>query len=102
MTNRNEVVKRMIVSGLFVSIITIIDIRGLNLLKITKKYSILQKLLIIQAMNLPFYYYFYNSINKVYTDLKYHLVYKYLVKDGKKNFDGPTRSQYIQHDDSFP
>ena len=63
-SKRDEVIKSSISAWFFTWVITAIDMRGLNLLKITRKYSILQKLLVIQLMNSPFYIYFYTNIIK--------------------------------------
>ena len=93
-SKRDEVIKSSISALFFTWVITAIDMRGLNLLKITRKYSILQKLLVIQLMNSPFYIYFYTNINKSYMNLKKHLVYKYLIKDGKKVFSSDELSNF--------
>ena len=68
-------------------------------MKVTKKYSILQKLLLIQGMNAPFYYYFHTTINRNYKNMKFHLVHKYLVDDGKKVYDEPVPTKSIQIND---
>jgi hypothetical protein len=39
----------------------------------------LKKLILLNMMNSPFYYYFYTDINYRYTDVKKHLVTKYLI-----------------------
>ena len=89
---RDEVIKTAISTCIFTCVVTIIDVKGLNMLRATRKYSILQKLLLIQLMNTPFYIYFYNNINKSYMNLKKHLVFKYLIRDGQKVFDSSDSS----------
>ncbi|CAI2381614.1 unnamed protein product [Moneuplotes crassus] len=97
---RNEVLKSMITAGISTTVITIMDIRVLNMLKAVRKYSILQKLLLIQVMNSPFYIYFYTTINKSYLDLKKYLVLKYLVKDNEKVFTPDCEEAKIEASES--
>ena len=39
----------------------------------------MRKSLVLNVLNLPFYWYFYNDINQNYMDLKKHLVTRYLI-----------------------
>jgi hypothetical protein len=48
-------------------------------MKQAKTMGPLRKLIFINILNAPFYYYFYNDINKRYMELKKHLVTKYLI-----------------------
>lgn len=76
---RRDYTKSLIGVGIFFTALTTIDIRILNKMKAGKTMGVAKKLFLINVLNSPFYFYFYNDISKKYMDLKKHLVTKYLI-----------------------
>ena len=76
---RREFTKSLVGVGIFFTAITYIDIKVLNRMKKARQMGPLRKMIILNTLNAPFYFYFYNDINKKYFDLKKHLVTKYLI-----------------------
>ena len=48
-------------------------------MKVAKNMGPLRKFAILNALNLPFYFYFHHKITNKYMDLKKYLVKKYLI-----------------------
>ena len=76
---RRDFTKSMVGAGIFFSIITTVDMRVLNRMKSARRLTGFKKLFIVNLLNAPFYFYFYNDISKKYMGLKKHLVTKYLI-----------------------
>jgi len=78
-SKRHDVQKSIVGCGIFVGLISMIDVRVLNRMKHGKSLGPLRKFLMINALNAPFYYYFYYDIYQSYSNLQRHLVEKYLI-----------------------
>ena len=49
----------------------------------------MRKFLLLNALNLPFYFHFYNDINNHYMLMKRHLVERYLISNGEILYKRP-------------
>ena len=79
LVHREEFIKECVGLGIIFSLVTIIDIRVLNSMKIAKNMGPLRKFALLNTLNLPFYFYFYHKITNKYMDLKKYMVKKYLL-----------------------
>ena len=66
-------------AGIFFTMLTAIDLRVLKRIKAAQKMGPLRKMLLLNLLNSPFYFYFYNDITGRYRDVERHLVKKYLI-----------------------
>ena len=66
-------------------VLWIADIRILNTINNGQFRSMgpLRKFALINCMTLPFYFYGYNVVRQAYSDLKQHMVKRYLIQDGQ-------------------
>ena len=56
-----------------------ISLRQINKMPGGKTMGPMRKSLLLIALDLPFYWYFYNDVTQNYMDLKKHLVTRYLI-----------------------
>eukprot|EP00347_Sterkiella_histriomuscorum_P001698 403371021 len=76
---RREFTRSLVGAGIFFFMLTAIDLRVLKRMKSAQKMGPLRKLAVLNVLNAPFYYYFYNDITTRYRDMEKHLVTKYLI-----------------------
>ena len=76
---RRDFNKSLTGAGIFVTVITAVDMRLLRSMKAARNMGPVKKLVFLNILNAPFYYYFYNDISNKYLELKKHLVTKYLI-----------------------
>ena len=76
---KRDYTKALTGGGIFFLLLTSIDLRVLKRMKAAKTMGPLRKLALINLLNAPFYFYFYNDINQKYIILQKHLVKKYLI-----------------------
>ena len=79
LVHREEFVKECVGLGIIFSLVTIINIRVLNSMKIANNMGPLRKFVLLNTLNLPFYFYFYHKITNKYMDLKKYMVKEYLL-----------------------
>ena len=76
---RRDFNKSLVGAGIFFFLLTGIDMRVLRRMKAAKHMGLGKKLVLINFLNAPFYYYFYQDVTHKYMTIEKHLVKKYLV-----------------------
>lgn len=76
---RREFNKSLVGAGIFFTMLTAVDLRVLKRIKAAQKMGPLRKMLFLNLLNSPFYFYFYSDITTKYRDVERHLVKKYLI-----------------------
>ena len=79
-------------AGLFVGVVTWVDLRVLNGMKHAKQMGPLRKFALITVIQSPFYWYFYNDVRQSYMEMKRHLVAKYLIAGDEILYKRPVAS----------
>ena len=77
--HRDELLKEFVGAGITFSLVTILDLRFLNMNKFSRHMGPLKKFLIINTLNMPFYIFYYYRLNNNYMNMKKHMVKKYLL-----------------------
>ena len=76
---RNEFTKSCFGAAIVIMVSNTVSLRTINKMKGGKALGPLRKFLILNTLNLPFYWYFYNDMSNTYMELKRHLVTRYLI-----------------------
>lgn len=76
---RYEFTKACTGAAIFVVLTNAISLRHINNMKGGKTMGPLRKFALLNFLNLPFYWYFYNDVNNHYLSMKRHLVTRYLI-----------------------
>ncbi len=87
---RREFTKSCTGAGIFMILVNTISLRQINKMKGGKTMGPMRKFFILNALNLPFYWYFYNDVTQNYMDLKKHLVTRYLIQGDEILYKRPV------------
>ena len=68
-SKRREFLKSLTGAGMFLSIMTVVDVRVLNRIKWAQKMGPLRKVCFIGVLQIPFLWYFYNDVRQSYMNL---------------------------------
>ena len=79
MAQREDYVKDVIGCGIVFLFVTAVDLRVLNSIKSVKHVGPLRKFVLLNVLNMPFYFYFYYKLSTQNQRLRKSLVKKYLL-----------------------
>lgn len=79
MAQRQDFVKDAIGCGIIFTFVTAVDLKVLNSIKAARNVGPLRKFVLLNFLNLPFYFYFYHQLSTHHQRLRKSLVKKYLL-----------------------
>ena len=87
---RRDLTKSLTGAGIFIILVNMISLRQINKMPGGKTMGPMRKSLLLIALDLPFYWYFYNDVTQNYMDLKKHLVTRYLISGDEILYKRPV------------
>lgn len=92
---RREFTKSCMGGAMFLVLTNSISLRQMNKMNKGKAAAIgpLRKFMLLNLLNAPFYWYFYNDVSNQYFEMKRHLVEKYLISGDEILYKRPVHKK---------